>query len=132
MGSFGAWQVQGQQTGIATGGQQSLGPFSEPFSGATLVTVTEIFSGDNGFFVPHSSASFPAGPDANGVWLFPSGILGTIILKGATGDTGIFLNPAGPFFWNFDPANYTTYDSNNNGYIITASMTGGSITAEYT
>ena len=129
MGSFGAWQVQGQQVGNLAMGQQSLGPFSVPFSDATLTIVNEVQLGDNFIYAPEPSVASPGGPTANGLWLFPSGVTGTLVMKGTGSDLGVYINPAGPSYISFDPANYTYYSTA--GLIITASVAAGTITSQF-
>lgn len=92
--SFGSFYISGLQTGIPSGGQQSLGPFTIAFSDTA----------DTQTLICNTTLTVPVPPSALGVWIIPPLVTGTFSLSVRTvpGDSGIYIAPDGPTYINFD------------------------------
>jgi hypothetical protein len=99
--SFGAFYINGLQTGLPGGNQQSLGPFAIPFADVQAVYQEVLGSGAN-YITPPQPADL-SGNMANGVWIIPpDGNTVTLLLQGAPTDTGFYINPQTPTYLPFD------------------------------
>lgn len=89
--AFGAFYINGLQTGIPGGNQTSLGPFAVPFTGCQDVFQQVLSVGANTVTVP--TATVPGG-----LWIIPpNGSTVTLQLPG-----GLYIDPQSETFVNFD------------------------------
>lgn len=98
--SFGFFQIQGVQSGVAAGGGSQLGPYSIPFG--------SVFQAQQ--VVVNTTATVAVPLEADGVFVIPPIGNTTPSLEWSTVSTGNavgnFIAPGGPAYWPFDEANH--------------------------
>ena len=101
--SNGFFQIAGVQTGTASAGTQSLGPFNQAF-GPITDTLTLTVNTTATIAVPATSFGVVVTPPLGGTT--PTLQWSTVSLANAS--AGNFLSPGGPSYWNWDQAHIPT------------------------
>ena len=95
--TYGSFNISGLQNGLASGNQNSLGPFAVPFSATTFQETITV----------NTTATIAVPATALGVAIIPplAGSAHSLTFKTVSGDTGVYISAVSPTVIEFDLAN---------------------------